>query len=255
MSLWTALRSRMGVKGLGWLPNDDDTRDLSMHRLALAESPPVRASLEHFLPGILDQGATSSCVAQALAGALRIAHAVRGEPIELVSRLYLYSNARHYTGDERRDDGTYPRNAMRGLVKYGAPPESEWPFLARMVNQAPSWNAYRAGFDARGPRAYYWIQSSGNARLNDVRRAIASGYPVTFGMRVDDAFLDPGGGFVVDAPSGPMVGGHAMFLIGYEGELFRVVNSWGSGWRDGGRCWVTSEVVAACMSDLGVIEL
>ena len=96
------------------------------------------------------------------------------------------------------------------------------------------------------PRAgghYYRIDGTGEDRVRAVKAAIAAGHPVVFGTRVGESFLERDGLDVIDTPtpSDPIVGGHAMVIVGYEAGLFRVLNSWGRSWRDGGLCWFTED--------------
>ena len=46
-----------------------------------------------------------------------------------------------------------------------------------------------------------------------------------------------------DDPLDPLLRGHALCIIGYDdkqhGGAFRVVNSFGKGWGEGGFCWIT----------------
>jgi C1A family cysteine protease len=73
-----------------------------------------------------------------------------------------------------------------------------------------------------------------------IRAALASGKPVVFGMDVDIAFLDNSGPNVIGPAEGAAVGGHAMCVVGYDGEDFEIVNSWGPTWRDGGFARLTA---------------
>jgi C1A family cysteine protease len=42
------------------------------------------------------------------------------------------------------------------------------------------------------------------------------------------------------ADAGDVVGGHAVLLVGYDlnSRLWRVRNSWGTGWGEGGYAWL-----------------
>jgi C1A family cysteine protease len=61
-------------------------------------------------------------------------------------------------------------------------------------------------------------------------------------------------------PTGNEVGGHAYLLIGANLErenpdgstgAFRIVNSWGENWEDGGRAWITSGSMQILMEHFG----
>lgn len=243
--------------GLGYWPDPADPRDKNIELLGLATTPPAAHSNEHRLIGIPNQLGTNSCVGQAVRQALGIeAWRKHGASPTVASALALYFNSRAEHGLESFDIGTFLRTCMRGLVKLGAAAESAWPFNSSNVNVRPTWHAYQTGFDARGPHRYYRITSTEDARLDEIRRAVAYGHPVVFGTPVATTFLSDVGSAVIDRPSAEVVGGHAMCIVGYQNELFRVANSWGVRWRDGGLGWLTSAYMAwEKTSDIWVLAL
>jgi C1A family cysteine protease len=162
----------------------------------------------------------------------------------LPSRLFLYWNSRKITGDERVDDGTYLRTCIAGLVKFGAPPEEAWPFAPIRINRMPSATAYHASYDRRGPAGYYRA-AEGEPRIEQVRGAIASGYPVVFGTRIDASFNRVANADTIGPPTGEIIGGHAMCIVGYDGRGVRVANSWGSEWGDTGLYWMSYDWLAS----------
>jgi hypothetical protein len=91
------------------------------------------------------------------------------------------------------------------------------------VNDAPGRLARRSAHDLRGPRGYYRI----DPYPDDVRRAIAAGFPVIGGFPVDRAFVDyRGQGVLTSARS--RLGLHAIVLSGYERDsTFNGPGSWG----------------------------
>jgi len=238
-------------RGFGYRPDPADERDWSIGRLGLGLAVPAAASLRGHVDAVLDQGGTQSCVAHAWAQALRIGDHIDGQSAPtLASVLFLYFNSRAWHDDEETDGGTYLRTCAQGLVRFGRAPDRLWPFDFARVNARPSWKAYRAAYDLRGPRGYYRIA---NGDLAGVRSAIAAGKPVVLGMAVDAAFVDDHGPLVIGEPDGPAVGGHAMCVVGYNGENFELVNSWGTGWRNGGFAWLTSGRLATA-TDLWAVD-
>ncbi len=79
-------------------------------------------------------------------------------------------NSPAWNDEEERDQGTYLRTCAQGLVRFGRAPDRLWPFDVARVNTRPSWKAYRAAFELRGPRGYYRIA---NGDLAVVRIALA----------------------------------------------------------------------------------
>lgn len=238
-------------RGFGYRPDPTDTRDKRLAELKLKKALPKAASLRSHVAIVLDQGATSSCVAHAWAQALRIGDVLDGRAnAELSSRLFLYYNARAYHDDETRDEGTYLRTCAKGILHFGRSAEVDWPFNTRKINVRPPWKAYRAAFDLSGPRGYYRIDSGD---LDGVRLAVASGKPVVFGMVVGTEFLSDDGPVLIDRMDGQGVAGHAMCVVGYEGDTFEIVNSWGASWRDGGFARLTSARLSKA-TDLWVVD-
>lgn len=86
--------------------------------------------------------------------------------------------------------------------------------------------------------------------ITAIKFAIASYHPVVFGMLTppsfrnvyDDGIWNP---TEEDKKNIDVHHGHAMTVVGYddnvEGGAFRVVNSWGEEWGDGGYCWIKYE--------------
>lgn len=227
------------MPGFGWKPDIEDQRDkpFSLARPFAGVVPP-EASLRPFIPEVLDQLNTNTCVANAVAQAVRTALLYRGIAESLISREFIYYNSRAWHGDEHSDLGTYTRTCIKGLVRFGAPIEEDWPFDVSRVNEQPPWNAYRLGYDFRGVHGYLKIFDD-EPVLDAVRESIASGHPVVSGWDVDASILPMSGASVLDVPTGNIIGGHAMMICSYTSDgLFELCNSWGPGYRDNGfvRC-------------------
>jgi len=73
-----------------------------------------------------------------------------------------------------------------------------------------------------------------------VKAQLNAGYPVLIGVMADDGLIGLRRDAVWGAPSGTARGGHALPIVGYDDSknAFRFMNSWGTGWPDGGFAWV-----------------
>lgn len=214
------------------------------------------------VPYVLDQGSTSSCVANAFAQALHMAEMRAGLQFVDVSRLYMYWHARKEHNGQWFDSGTYLRTCASGLRRFGACDSERWPWATRFtrVNRRPSWNAMRFAHPRRGGE-YIAIHETGADRIRAVQVALRAGHDVAFGTRVGKSFLPNRGPAHIEPPpiTEDIAGNHAMLIIGWahrSGQLyFRVVNSWGRNWRDGGLCWLRADYIAAAYTrDLHVIH-
>ena len=86
-----------------------------------------------------------------------------------------------------------------------------------------------------------------------VALCLDAGIPVWLGTFVDTAFENLAANDIAQPAdqSDPQGGGHAMYISAYrtasDGSFeFRVENSWGSSWADGGAVWASSAWLKAC---------
>ncbi len=248
-------------KGLGALIEDGATDTFGFEKLGVSlhgATVPRDHTLEGSIPVvngrrmILNQQGTSSCVAHAFVGGIHIEEQRAGLTFEPASRLYAYFNSRkeHQTGVAMWDTGTYLRTMAVGLRKFGCPPESHWSWSQQTfkVNKRPDWQAMRHAHARRGGQ-YVKIYETGKERTRVVQLALLSGFTVAFGTRLGVSFLGAGNQWIdVPPATEEIAGNHAMLIVGWtttgNGKLwFRVLNSWGGWWRDGGLCWLSSDYI------------
>ncbi|MEO1272636.1 MAG: C1 family peptidase, partial [Myxococcota bacterium] len=200
---------------------------------------PQKVDLRTYMTPIENQKHTSSCVANAVAGAYEYLMArTHGQSYD-VSRLFIYYNGRSLLGIEDRDDGTSIAAAIDSLRQYGACSEETWPFREDEVNTEPDEEAYDEA-------AQFLIEDVARVptELEAWKSCLAEGYPIIFGIRLYRSFDNLRRG-VVPVPSDNEAsreshGGHAMLCVGYSepDQMFIVRNSWGSGWGEQGYCYI-----------------
>lgn len=256
---------KLGLRGPDRVsPQKVGKHDWSFDALGLPGGHGQGADLTPFVVNVLNQGNLGSCVANAWEQALRIEARRRGwvgELAELGSRLFGYFNARAETGDERKDAGTYLRTYAAALSKNGRCAESIWPYRETWCNDRPSDRAYQRAKAMKGLRGYFRIFDQGDRRIKAIKDALDAGHPVVFGTLIDSDFMVEQGPSIVGVPSlNHIEGPHALLIVGYRIEngktLFKVLNSWGEGWRDAGFVEFTEEyIVWAKTEDLWVASL
>lgn len=190
--------------------------------------------LRQWCSPIEDQGHVGSCGGNGAVGALELLqNRLYGSYTDL-SRLFVYYNARLMTGDQAVDSGCYIHVAFETLKNIGTCTENSWPYDVNSVFMRPSWASYGEAYPNK-VESYYRIGGKGSTRTDVIECAISSGYPVVFGMNVDQAYMDYTGG-IVPMYSGKNKGGHCQVIVGYDAtkRLFIVRNSWGTGWGEGG---------------------
>jgi C1A family cysteine protease len=76
-----------------------------------------------------------------------------------------------------------------------------------------------------------------------IKQMITKGKPVIITLVTDGSFNNAGPGFIWKSYSGSGGIGHAVTIIGYDDSknAYKVMNSWGSGWGDGGFSWIDYE--------------
>lgn len=229
----------------GYLRDAPDHRDAKLGLLLgalIASPPPANADVWNDVCPIRDQGMTNSCVGQAWARALRLAFIRAGIRCPELSPLYIYLLARIQHGGEHEDIGTYLRSGGKAAMKWGPCAEAVWPWDESKVNVQPGLHALHDGYDRKGARGYYRIDSGDP---DDVRRAIAAGHPVVAGWQITQAFVDWNGDGVIPRQRGAYVGGHAMCIVGYASDgTFKLVNSWSEYWGRRGFAIVDEDFVS-----------
>ncbi len=209
---------------------------LGAFKLAL----PTQATVRDARAVSKDQLGSNSCVGQGVSQAQRLAYLKRGIECPELSALYVYRLARNEEGIHG-DDGAQIRMAIKAVQELGCAPEAYWPFSMQQINTPLSFKTTHAARALFGLRGYYRITSGD---LQSVRRALANGFPVVAGWDVTQAFCDWNGAEPIPAQRAPFVGGHAMVIVGYDGNTYELLNSWGPVWGRAGYATVTEEFVA-----------
>lgn len=102
------------------------------------------------------------------------------------------------------------------------------------------------------------IGRAGAPDLDQVRRALAQGNPIAVAAEVYDNCWKPKrkNEFVIKYPEDDdqKQDLHAFMLTGYDGDYFRIRNSWGSGWADQGYAWMPSEYLRQFAHEIVAVE-
>lgn len=214
----------------------------------------------HIIPEytpVSNQLLTQSCVAQSVCDSLEILLGLTGTVVQL-SRLFVYWNARVYTQDTDKDEGTYIRHAFDSLYTLGACSESVWEFNPNKIFLQPNLFAYKQANDNKISN-FYRINDTGSKRIDQIEMAVLSNHPVVFGTSVSKNFTDfYGGDGVWNPPTSNIVGNHAMIVTGIRngnhGREFFVRNSWGENWgqeskTEKGHCWMHESYLASPLTE------
>jgi C1A family cysteine protease len=161
------------------------------------------------------------------------------------SALYLYKSARKLAGSTG-DTGIDLRTVLKGMVRFGIPPDRLWAFDPATFDQEP--DPYLHAYSAESRSVVYVRLDAPNTRgvltLNRVKSFLAAGFPVAFGFSLPSALSRH-----ADIPYRPthdsVVGGQAVVAVGFDDHRIRTTkgallirNSWGPGWGDNGYGWL-----------------
>lgn len=222
---------------LGWVRDTPDQRDARYSIPFFSTLPPL-IDLRDGLPHIFDQGDLGSCTANAAAGVVTFLQRKQGETPVDPSRLFGYFHARELEGSVDSDAGATLRDTVKVLAKLGAPPETDWPYdVDKFADEPPP----AAHADALKQQAIRYGRVS--QREHSLKSVLASGFPILFGFAVYESMMTDAVARSGDVPmpglDEAMIGGHAIWLAGYDDATrrYRFANSWGTGW--GAQGWGT----------------
>lgn len=201
---------------------------------------PRSADLSPFVPAPGDQGQQASCVGWAVAYAMKsYQEGVErrwplDQPSAQFSPAYVYNQIRR---SQTCTGGTMFPDALDLLRRAGAAPLSEFPYSEQVCSAMPDAATRQR---ARVFAIADWRRVETRDQI-EVKAYIAAEFPVMIGMMVDQEFMQFRGAGTYNRYSGNSLGGHAMLVVGYDDSrsAFKVMNSWGPAWGDGGFGWIS----------------
>ena len=221
---------------------------LTADRSRLTALPP-RVNLDHLFPTPGDQLCQGSCTAWAVAYAVKTYQErievgwALNTPRHIFSPAFIYNQI-----NGGADRGSKITDAFDLIVRRGAATLATMPYDGgykqggRCVNKGdflgqPTAAAFQ---EASNFKALYQRRLNG---ILDIKGYLAEGIPAVIGMETCDAFSRlRGANSVYNTFGGFDCGGHTVTITGYDdnryGGAFRVINSWSTGWGDGGYFWL-----------------
>jgi hypothetical protein len=197
---------------------------------------PPRVDLSATLPSPGEQGPSGSCTSWGVTYAAASQAARRaglGSTLKL-SPAFTYNKL---VQDSLCRLGTTASATLDMLKDVGALPMQEFVFDA-------GWCGRQATAAELERAAHYRIRGWSKldaTQVESVKAQLARGVVVIFDSQTNKTFDDLKGNAVFDAPGKLNGGGHTMTAVGYDDarQAFRIQNSWGRKWADGGYAWLS----------------
>lgn len=220
------------VHGYGWIPDTPDSRDIKYSApQPIVKNLPPKVDIRALFPPVYSQGSIGSCTAQSICAAFHFCQIKQKLYNFAPSRLFTYYTTRDIEGTVYEDSGAMLRNTIKSINKFGACPESIWPYEIPKLTVKPTSTCYDT---ASRHTAVSYRQVSQD--INQMKGCLAEGFPFAFGMTVYRSFegeqVGQTGIVQLPSPGEEVVGGHAVLVVGYDDsqQRFIVRNSWGDDW-------------------------
>ena len=247
----------MRLHGYGHIPDKPDKRDFLYRNLKPRLGPlPPNVDLRPECSPVRDQGQLGSCSGFAIACGLRefletrqhiaaTSHKYQlgksfanryGFLYSELSPLFVYWEERSMEHDVCQDAGGQIRDGMKALANIGCAPEADDPYNISLFKQKPSKQALK---DAAAWKVSTYHRVG--IDIPEMQTCLASGFGFVMGFTVYESFesdqVARSGIVPMPQPGEQVVGGHAVFVCGYEanqningGGCLLIKNSWGTGW-------------------------
>jgi hypothetical protein len=227
-----------------------DDRDFLFSTHPANEEPlsfPEEIDMRPQMSPVVNQLSLGSCTANAIASGMREYMILRsGQPLSVLSRLFLYWQERKLMNTIDQDSGAFLRDGFKSLQQIGVPEETLYPYDISRFADTPTEEAVKAA-KRFSITSYYRIT---NGSISEIKTSLTNGFPVVVGIRIYDSFEtqavgDTGIVPMPDLNTENCLGGHAVLFVGYKkinGEPYWIVrNSWGVEWGDKGYFYLPFE--------------
>lgn len=223
------------------VPSIEDIRDYrySQKKIELKES----MDLLEWDGQVDNQSFIGSCVSNAIASAYELmVNRLYPDKAAALSRLFVYYNSRLFDNTIEEDTGSYIRDGLKAVARYGVCTEKLWPYDELKFKEQPSPQSY-VDATQRLISKYEALHT-----LRDLLEVLNDDRPIVIGMSLYDGFMDMGPSTsVVRMPKEDekAVGFHSVIIVGYDlpRQLFLAKNSFGNKWGDRGYFWIPFEYV------------
>lgn len=241
------------IKPFSLRPSLPDKRDY----LYIPAAAPMRnvVDLREWASPVDSQSTLGSCSANAVVNAYELLtikdyNAYYTE----LSRLFVYYNTRLIEETINTDSGAYISNAIKSVATYGVCSEELWSYDINKFTTQPTVESYSDAAKRKITNYRKLID------ISNILDALNSNIPVVFGTTIHESFNNVSfDNPIVPIPTSndPIIGGHAMCLVGYDypKKLLLAKNSYGTTWGYEGYCWIPFEYAKTEFFDCWIFDI
>jgi len=209
---------------------------------------PRRFTAEQHVVEWEDQGKQGACVGNGTCSSLEtFTNEAGGGTIDL-SRQYVYDKGR-FLENRLGQSGMHVRTAMKVVQKFGVPFEADYPYsMEESPGQDPGTEIDALAAQHKVDRYEFVFPGSSvygaferEQKVDRVKAALLEGFRPVIAFCVTNTIFSMRGPrhthqYQYADENNPAVGGHLMYVVGYDDDLggFLIANSWGQSWGDYG---------------------
>lgn len=231
-----------------------DLRDFVINITPSGE-PGNSVDLSSNCTSVKDQGRLGTASVHAAIGCLEYIHKKFGgqEGDDIFSERFTYYVTRNMIAADNptSDGGAYLRDVLKSLVRYGSCKEDNFPYVdtgnSSDYNEPPppicytEANKFQALKYAKFPDVPSILERTNMLTL--IKKHLSHEIPIICGINCTDATIVESKDGILPTPilTDPIIGGHAILIIGYNdtSRLFKFKNSWGTSWGDNGYGYIS----------------
>ena len=149
-----------------------------------------------------------------------------------------------------QDLGSYFADAFHVLATQGAAPLSVMPYRGM-----PFERVTQSAQAAASPYKIDTYRRLERLDTNELKTQLAADFPIVFSARVFGQFENLGRNEIWSRATGPVLGNHAMLIVGYDDQrqAFKVMNSWGREWGSDGYGWISYDLFPVVANEAYIV--
>lgn len=213
------------IKSFGTLFSKKDIRDYKINKATILKTFPNEFELN--MPEVKDQKDVESCVAHSIATVIEYFNRTQEGTYKEMSVGYIYGNRTNTTYIGK---GMYVREAIAATCKYGDVTKELFPYneeIPRIIDRFNSCNLFNEGEPNRFT-SYYKVKT-----LDEIKTSLMKNGPVIIAMNWHNDIKVVDG--IISTPHQQGLYGHCMVIYGWNECGWKIQNSWGTNWGNGGR--------------------